>query len=310
MAIAGMAGHKLIRDRGAAATALVLDKMAQLAFIQRAVGKVDGAVGKAAEGVLGRAAGKDVAAAQRVRGRLRVRGFSTKDTTAATPEEHRSHGGDAIARASGMANLPKLEDEHVSQALGGAATYTPKHVGALAAAANMATQYLVSKLPQGHGSMSEIASGPNRISDLEMHDFQQHMVGATDAIKVLHNIQRGTATPTHMEAFKKTHPLTYNELRNMIAVGISNLPASNRANMPMQTQMELASLMQLPVTWAQTPAGMKLLQANDVQTAQSDGRPATSQTAGRMAPSKMNKHLGSELETDIERLGSHEIGEH
>lgn len=296
-AAAMMAAHKLFRDRGMAASATVLDKLGQMALIQRTAAQVDRQVEEATESLLTRIRkGKT--------GRVR---FRTLGKSPEGPEDHlesREENRKKIEYVASLANAPNVAKEHAAIALGGTTTYAPKTAASLASRANVVTQYLIAQLPKGHDSLSDITgSEPSRLSDAELRTFGNKFEGATALKPTLRKLATGHLTPDHILALKTAAPDVYNQIVSNLIKGIADMPADVRRKIPMQQQMELSIITGQPMSWATQPSSISLFQANDISVSQSDGRPAQGQQApGR--PGKMKSTMAKQTQSASDSLDS------
>ena len=277
-----MAAHKAWRDRGMSASSLVLDKLSQMALIQRTTAQVDRQIEAGSEGLLSRI----------TKGKARVRVRTLGKTPEATEDhlEARDNTHERIAYVASLANAPKVAVEHAAPALGGNTTNAPKTAAALASRANVVTQYLLSILPKGHDAVGDI-TGPeqSKLSDAELRDFHSRYEGAVDLKATMRKVASGHVTAGHIDGLKSAASDIHAQLVANIMQGIADMSPEERRRIPMQAQMEISIITGQPVSWATQPSSISLFQSQDVQISQSDGRPAQ----GKQAPGRPGKLKGS-----------------
>lgn len=300
-AVATMAAHKLMRDRGNAAAAVVLDKMSQFGFIRKATEGIDKAADSAATAVLKRAEGGEAKVMSKPRGRIKLGRLLPKEQK--TPDEPvaaRDKATENLYKSSAMSALPSLQAEAAGAALGGIHTQAPKHAGAVASNFNMTVQYLLSQLPKDHVNHQEL-SGPlaGRVSDQELDEFNRKHEGATDIVGTMQKIQNGRVTQEHIDGMKGGKPGVLQEFRQKVVTKLAEMSPEKREQIPMGSQMEISLILGVPINWAQQPDGLKLLQANDSKFTQSDGRPAGAATPGR--PASFKNALSKQMLTPLQK---------
>jgi hypothetical protein len=297
-AAALMVAHKMFRDRGMAASALVLDKLSQMALIQKTAAQVDRTIEAGTDGLLSR-----LVKSGEGKPRLRIR---TLGRSPEAPEDHVEAHADArkqVTYVAALANMPKVAKEHAAIALGGDSTYAPKTASSLASRANAVTQYLISKLPPGHDNLQDITGGSSQgnLSDAQMRVFTAHVEGATDVKAVARKLATGHLTAEHVEALKTAAPAIHDMIVANLMKGLSEMDPKDKERIPYQGKLELSQILNMPVDWSTQPSAIRIMQADDVKITQSDGRPAQGeQKPGRPAPSKLKNTLGAQTDLSSE----------
>jgi hypothetical protein len=297
--------HRGIREYGDSSAALVMDKLNQLAFIQKATARVDKAMEDGADGLMARMAGKN---ARGVSKRLRLTVKTPKSSDSAS--EARDNGERNMYEAAALAGQPGIKTQHVANALGLEETHAPKTMLSMSRAANVVSQYLVSQLPKNHTNYQDITGPhPGRTSDSELAEFNEKNMGATDIFRSMDKVAKGRIT-SHLVDGMGANPRVLDQFRQVVASRLADMKPNERANIPFQNQIELGILFNQPPGWSFQPGPLKALQSADVQITQSDGRPVQQQTPGRMAPARMRQSgFAKGMATSIEKSEANKIGE-
>jgi hypothetical protein len=186
----GAAAHHLIRERGNATAAVLLDKIGAFRGIGRAVGTIER---ETARGV-GRAVGDEA--------RVSV---STKE---------RAFGGSFDKRREAVVEAAGNEEhaQAIQAAVGGIAQHAPGTAAAFSKAAARATAYLASQLPQPTDTTTATVSPKLAHYDPPASAkaaWNRKFDAVHDPVGTMAQIEKHTLTPDEVEAVSATHPTWY-----------------------------------------------------------------------------------------------------
>lgn len=185
--LAAAAAHHVLRERGNAAAAVLLDRIGAFRGVGRAVGMVER---ETARGV-GRAVGDEA--------RVSV---ATKE---------RAFGGDFDKRREAVVAAVGSEDHQqaIQDAVGGIAQHAPGTAAAFSRAAARATAYLASQLPQPTDTVTATVSPKLAHYDppaSEKAAWNRKFDAVHDPVGTMAQIEQHTLTPDEVEAIRATHP--------------------------------------------------------------------------------------------------------
>ena len=185
--LAGAAAHHVLRERGNAAAAVLLDRIGAFRGVGRAVGMVEK---ETARGI-GRAVGDE------------------SRVSVATKE--RAFGGDFAKRREAVVAAVGSEDHQqaIQDAVGGIAQHAPGTAAAFSRAAARATAYLASQLPQPTDTVTATVSPKLAHYDppaSEKAAWNRKFDAVHDPVGTMAQIEQHTLTPDEVEAIRATHP--------------------------------------------------------------------------------------------------------
>lgn len=278
MGLASTVGHKLLRERGNATAAVVLDKLSALGGIQRAVSALDREIDR---GVV-RAAGNSERALPRL-----------KQAAAGLPESYEAKRA-AIIRAASQA------EEHgadIERAIAPVAEHAPLTARSFQSAALRATVYLAKALPQHPvgQSMAPRLDEQYEPSDAEKSELVRKFDAINDPPSVLAHIDDGTITPDEVEALEQgAPPGLLPEMREKLKEELQGL----KHDIPYDRKLAIETFMGEPFDYTMTPEMVRTYQASFAQSgtpAPPSGKGGRGGKRGASAPKrelKISKTLG------------------
>jgi len=234
------AGHKVIRERGNAAAAVLVHRMADSGALTKMVQSIDAAIGKAAKGVL--AAPKALKAPEKPVGTARQRGEAAMKQIAewqANPEAF----ADKVARNT----------EAMSST-------TPQLAGAFAQRFTSGLAFLASKVPVKPDVDPFDPHKAPRLSDAEAHTLAQYMWYWEKPERVFEEASRGKLTYEGVETLKAMPGGLFQALQTQVAVEMADMISKGVAP-PYGQREKLGALLDFPAVPSQRPEHMQLLQS-------------------------------------------------
>jgi hypothetical protein len=230
--------HHLVRERGNATAALLLDKIGALGAVDRAVGSVDRQV---ARGVA-RATGDESVAAVRPIHELAEGGFDAMK--------------DSVLQA--VAN----SDDHVQTIADAAAPisqHSPNVANAFQRAALRATMYLASQLPKAPPNPSDTLmpnASNDETSDTEKAKFERIFEAVHDPTTLLTRTEDGTITPEEVNAVANTHPQMLASMREQMKDSLLGVTTP----LPYSRRLAISTFLGQPVDASMSPTFVQALQ--------------------------------------------------
>jgi hypothetical protein len=256
--VAASQASKLVRERGNASLAVMLDRFAGLAGVRRAAVQIDGEINGAVKGYLEGGA---------TRGKARVRYFKTSD------DEYKTRA-DAVSHAAANDNGTRSREAVLELA-----PHAPKTAAAFDSAARRATSFLASKLPQGHAHVSSLTPqfDTPRVSDAEKAKWMRYATAVDDPMSVLHDLQTGAITREQVEALKTVYQNLYQQIRTQVMQGLSE----QKEPVPYAKRLQLGILLDVPADASLSPGFIASMQANYAPSKKGPGPSAPSVTPKR-----------------------------
>lgn len=188
--LAGAAAHHVLRERGNAAAAVLLDRIGAFRGVGRAVGMVEK---ETARGI-GRAVGDE--------------------SRVTVSQKERAFGGDFNKRREAVVEAVGNEDhaQAIQDAVGGIAQHAPGTAASFGRAALRATTYLASQLPKPTDTVTSTVSpklahyGPPAS---EKAAWNRKFDAVHDPVGTMAHVERHTLTPDEVAAVSATHPAWY-----------------------------------------------------------------------------------------------------
>ncbi len=248
----GMMLSKSVMDRGNAAAAVALTKIADIGAVRHLLGTVDNAVGRAAKGLTRVVEAKPGP-------KLRVIGGSarTREDTKPLAQRYR----DATAKLDAMENQGSPVAERALAATQDLAQHAPNVSQSFALAMSRAAAFLSSKRPQPLSPADPFSAREPSILDSDKLAFIRSWDAATNPMGVLDRFERGIVTPEDTEALKAVAPKVYADLQTKVMNEIATRRAAGKP-MPFKQRMSLGLLFDTPTDPSLEPATYKALQAN------------------------------------------------
>lgn len=188
--LAGAAAHHVLRERGNAAAAVLLDRIGAFRGVGRAVGMVEK---ETARGI-GRAVGDE--------------------SRVTVSQKERAFGGDFNKRREAVVEAVGNEDhaQAIQDAVGGIAQHAPGTAASFGRAALRATTYLASQLPKPTDTVTSTVSPKLAHYDppaSEKAAWNRKFDAVHDPVGTMAHVERHTLTPDEVAAVSATHPAWY-----------------------------------------------------------------------------------------------------
>lgn len=231
---------KIVRERGDAAAAVLLNRVADMKLVSQMMARVDDQLARSSKGLL--AAPKTIEApASKGASVERAQGIMKRVAEAqSNPEQY--------------ANRLMQQTESLSQT-------APKVAGAFTQTALRAAEFLASKLPASAQPDPFDPGKPQRISAADAARLCRYADYADEPMKFYQEVERGKLTREGVEAAKYFTPKMFAELQMRTADALADL--TSRGIKPPYAQRErLGLLLDFPAVASQRPEHMILLQAN------------------------------------------------
>lgn len=240
--VAKTIGSKVIRERGNAAAAVLLTRMADMGTITRAMRAVDEQLGKASKGLLAAPKARPLpeppsteplrARAQRVMDRVA--------TMQADPERY--------------ANLVAQHVEPLNNSAPGVA-------GELATRMTSAAAFMAARIPV-HADPDPFDPHPAaRLTDSQAATVVKYDAYLQRPMLFFEELEHGKMTPEGVEVIRELMPGTFAELQQRTVEGLADLMAQGKKP-PFAQRERLGVLLGIPAVPSQRPEHMRLLQAN------------------------------------------------
>lgn len=188
--LAGAAAHHVLRERGNAAAAVLLDRIGAFRGVGRAVGMVEK---ETARGI-GRAVGDE--------------------SRVTVSQKERAFGGDFNKRREAVVEAVGNEDhaQAIQDAVGGIAQHAPGTAASFVRAALRATTYLASQLPKPTDTVTSTVSPKLAHYDppaSEKAAWNRKFDAVHDPVGTMAHVESHTLTPDEVAAVSATHPAWY-----------------------------------------------------------------------------------------------------
>lgn len=127
------------------------------------------------------------------------------------------------AEITRLANNPQEQAQRFAEETGDLAEHAPKTAAAMAFTQARAAKFLQSKLPPGHIDSKSLTPHLEKpvISDAERTKFARYLSVIDDPTTVLDDMKAGRLAPEQVEALKEVYPRMYDDLRQKVAVELS-----------------------------------------------------------------------------------------
>jgi hypothetical protein len=248
----GSAVSQQIRRRGAATSAVVLDRLSALQGLQRAAASVDREVDRGIAGIL--RPGERVPSVRR-----------------GNPYRDHQDRAEAVARA--VVNL----DDHaaaIERSANGIAPHAPKTAAAYQSAALRATQWLAQQIPASmkrppDPMMPQFDEA--YVSPTEAASFVRKFDAVHDPASVLDDMRSGRVTTEQVQAIRAVYPSLYREITQKISDGLrtAKVPPTYEA------RKQISLLFGIPADPTFASSFVRAMQASPGSTAQKTGATKT-----------------------------------
>ena len=225
LGLATSVGHRVVRERGNATAAVLMDKIGSLAGVRNALARAEREEGRAVARALGNES--------RAEPTLKTHGFGTY-------KEKR----DAVMEAATNA---EQHAQTVQAATGSFAQHSPKVAQAFHLAALKTTMYLASQLPKPPDPTLEKMTP--RLADYEPPSsvkakFARQFNAAHDPISVLHGCATGSVTLDEVHTLENCHPAWLEDQRAKLREGMLELEKP----LPLERAIAISKFLGEPVT--------------------------------------------------------------
>ena len=188
MGLASAVAHKVVRERGNATAAVLLDKIGALGAVRNAISKTER---ETARGIA-RAVGDEARVAPRIKTHL-----STAD--------YKAKAGAVMAAAQD----PEGHSLDITAATAPFATHSPNVAKSFHVAALRATMYLASQLPKPKDETMEKMTpklADYQPTSVAKAKFERQYNAVNDPVSILHGCSTGSVTLDEVDAVQNTHP--------------------------------------------------------------------------------------------------------
>ncbi len=275
----GMILSKSIRERGNAAAAVALTKIADIGAVKHLMGTVDKAVGKAAKGLT---------STERV---------ARSGAKAPARESLSVRYREAEAKLSAMENQHSTISERAMASTRDLAQHAPNVSQAFAMSMARAAAFLSSKRPQPLMPADPYTNRAPSILDTDKLSFLRSYEAVTNPMGVLERFERGEVRIEDAEALKATAPKVYEELQAAVMKEVGMRHAQGKP-MPFKKRVEMGLLFDVPADPCLDKQTYKALQQNVFTPPQPQQPPSGGGKSN--APRRPVKNMPSPLDTFVD----------
>jgi hypothetical protein len=243
--IATAVGGKVLRERGAAAGAALLSKIADMGTLSKLVRGIDDQIAHASQGLL--AAPKKGALPELPTGTARVRAEAAAERV-------------AQAKAD-----PEAFIDQVTRQTEAIAVTAPELAGGLSKRMTDGISFLASKMPQSPPPDPLDPHPRTRMTDAQASEFARYAWYVEKPSRFFVEVSHGKLTFEGIETAKALMPGAFAEMQARTAEGLATLAAQGRQP-PYQQRANLGMLLGFPATPDQRPEHRAFLQANAMLT--------------------------------------------
>jgi hypothetical protein len=238
--LATAVGTKLIKERGNAAAAVLLYRMAESGAITRAIQQVDAQLGRSAKGLLNPPASPPSSAPAR--------------NPIAVAQR-------AQAQVVNLTSSPNAVASRAATVTQGLSNVAPNVAGKVATNMTRALAFLNSKLPPVR-NIDPLAPQQKRSwSQTEAERFSRYVDAAEDPMGTLHDIEHGKVTPEAVETLRVLTPTLYRDLQDRTLDAIADQLATGK-QVPFETRLKLGTLLGIQADPSLNPRVQTWLQGN------------------------------------------------
>lgn len=274
-ALATALGGKVLRERGSAAGAFLLHKMADMGAITRAMRAVDDQIGRASKGLLAAPAKRAL-------------------PEAASTESVRTRAAKAMQRVAEIQASPERLADQVARTVEPMAGSAPELAGVLTQRMTSAAAFLAGKMPVKPDVDPFDPHPAPRLTDAQAATFMRYVDYTERPMRFFEELERGKITYEGAETIKALMPAAFAEVQTRTLEGLAELLARGQAP-PYAQRERLGMLLDVATVPAQRPEHMQLLQSNVVGSV--GGKPTTgAQPPKRPMPTKTQPSTLDRLE--------------
>ncbi len=251
----GLMLGKMGMDRGRAAAAVALTKVADIGAVKHLMGTVDASISKAAKGLTKVSEGP--------KPRLVSGSGRAPRESKIEPLNDRYRG--AVAKLDAMENAQSPIHERAMAATQDLAQHAPNVANSFALAMSRAAAYLSSKRPVPLVPASPYLNQEPSILQTDKLSFVKAFEAGTNPQGVLDRFAEGTVTYEDVDALRNCAPKVYEQLHTEVMKEVADMHAAKKG-MPFKQRQQLAMLFpDLDVEPAFEPSTYKILQGNVFQ---------------------------------------------
>ncbi len=244
--IAATLGHKLVRERGNAAAAVLLYRMAEAGTITRAMARVDETIGRASKGLL--VAPKSVPLPE------------SSPTTNVRARAQEAMKNIAAAQAN-----PEAVVDKITRATEGVGNTAPQFAGALTQRFTDAAAFLASKVPVHPDPDPFDPHQAPKLNDQQAHELMQYVGYVDRPERFFEEAAHGKLTYEGVETAKVLMPAAFAEFQQRTLTEMADMMAKG-IEVPFRQRERLGVLLDIPAVPSQRPDMMRMLQANVVNS--------------------------------------------
>ncbi len=263
---------KSIRERGNAAAAVALTKIADIGAVKHLMGTVDSAVERAAKGL--------TSTVEKDAPKVRVVGGSASGKPEGKRAPLATRYRDAIGKLEAMENAASPVHERAMQSTQDLAQHAPNVANAFALSMSRAAAFLSSKRPQPLMPADPYTAREPSILDSDKLAYLRSYEAATNPMGVLQRFEKGVITPEDTEALKATAPKVYEQLQQKVMAEVAARRAAGKP-MPFKRRMELGLLFDQATDPSLEPQTYRMLQSNVFTPPAAPPKPKGGKTSGR-----------------------------
>ncbi len=259
-ALGAAVGGKVLRERGSAAGAYLLTKMADMGTLTRAMRHVDDAIGRSAKGLLQPPVARAL-------------------PEAASAEPLRARAARIMNRVAAIQANPEQYADAVAQHTAAMGTNAPNLASGLSQRLVSAAAFMASKMPI-QGPPDPFESHPAAsLNDAQASAIVRYDSYVEKPMRFFDEVAAGKITYEGVEVAKALMPGAFAELQQRTIAGLADLMAQGKKP-PYAQRERLGILLDIPATPSQRPDHMRLLQANVA------GPPVKTPTPPQMGPKR------------------------
>ena len=270
-------GSKVVRERGNAAAAVLLSRMADMGTLTKAIRAVDEQVGRASAGVL----------ALPKKGPL----------PGATPVGSvHARADDAMRRVSELQANPEQLAERAAAAAEPYQTTAPNLASALSQRMTSAAAFMMSKLPTGPDPDPFDPHPRPKLTDAQAAEFAAYDHYAQKPSRFFEEAAHGKMTFEGVEVARALMPSAFAEMQQRTVEGLADLMAKGTPP-PYVARQRIGIMLGIPAVPEQRPDHMGFLQANVIGSEKAEKAPQGAQShPKRPMPTKAQSSTLDRLE--------------
>jgi len=236
----GALAHHAIRTHGNSVAAVMLDKLAALRGVERAVRHVDNQIERGVGGFFGE------------EGRIPVK---LREPLEGEGEEHAAET--AHRKVLAAASQPDAHAAAIENAAAPIAEHAPKTANAFQRAALRGTMYLAENAPKvsTRPSITPQFDRP-AMSDAQRSDYQRQVQAVHDPVSVLKDMELGRVTRAQVDALRMVYPSMYQEITERVHERLADL----RKPLSYGQKVQLSMLLGVPADETLSPQFVQAMQ--------------------------------------------------